>query len=139
VSGQHLGLEGQAMKRLSICIVAFLVCNVVLGFTAMAARLLTSELVGQVLSVDQASFHREPWTTSQGQVTAWVEIAEFVAKIKVQDVVRTDHGLMPGAIIDVYYEIKMIGPKPLSNRPLKPGETVTLEVMGRMNGGYERR
>jgi hypothetical protein len=125
------------MKRVSICAAAFLVCNAVFAFAVMAARLPTSTLVVEILSVDQTSFTREPGRKEHGQIIDWVEITRFVAKAKIVSVVNTDHGLMSGATIEIKYKI-VNAAFPVHNKPLKPGENVTLVVMGGMNGGYER-
>ena len=130
------------MKRLSIFAVAFLFGMAVFVCAVMAARLPTSTLVVQVLSVDRVSFNRVPSRISQGHAVGdvWWETTGFVAKARILNVIRTDHGLAPGETIDVSYKIRTATPppSPFHDVPLKAGQTVTLEVMGG-NGKYERR
>ena len=121
---------------------ALLLGSAVLVSAAMAARLPTSTLVVQVLSVDQESFRREPAMASQGNAVGEqrLETTGFVAKVQIQNVIQSDHGLAPGQTIEVHYTIRTATPRPRSSRdtPLEPGKNMTLTVM-KGNGGYELR
>jgi hypothetical protein len=121
---------------------AVLLGSAVLVSAAMAARLPTSTLVVQVLSVDQESFRREPAMVSQGNAVGEqrLETTGFVAKVQIQNVIQSDHGLAPGQTIEVHYTIRTATPRPRSSRdtPLEPGKNMTLTVM-KGNGGYELR
>ena len=121
---------------------ALLLGSAVLVSAAMAARLPTSTLVVQVLSVDQESFRREPAMVSQGNAVGEqrLETTGFVAKVQIQNVIQSDHGLAPGQTIEVHYTIRTATPRPLSftDTPLEPGKNMTLTVM-KGNGGYELR
>jgi hypothetical protein len=121
---------------------ALLLGSAVLVSAAMAARLPTSTLVVQVLSVDQESFRREPAMVSQGNAVGEqrLETTGFVAKVQIQNVIQSDHGLAPGQTIEVHYTIRTATPRPRSSRdtPLEPGKNMTLTVM-KGNGGYELR
>ena len=116
--------------------------NTVLVCAAMAAQLSTSTLVVQVVSVDQESFKRSPAMISQGQVVGgqWLETTGFVAKVQIQNVIRSDHGLARGETIDIHYTVRTATPKPLpfTDTPLKPGENMTLTVSNGY-GGYTLR
>ncbi len=126
----------------SVRIAASLLGNAVVVFAAMAARLLTSTLVVQVQSVDQESFNRVPAMISQGQPAGgqWLETTGFAAKVQIQNVVSSDHGLSPGETIVIHYTIRTATPRPLplTDPPLKPGETMTLTVI-KGNDGFELR
>jgi hypothetical protein len=106
------------MNCWSIRTAAALFGNAVFVFAAMAARLLTSTLVVQVLSVDQESFRRVPAMISQGQVVGgqWPETTGFVAKVQIQNVVRSDHSLAPGETVEIHYTIRTAQPRPLPVR-----------------------
>ena len=125
------------MKCLSICAAGFLFGKALFVFEAMAARLPTSTLVVRVLSVDQELFHRDRAPVVGEQ---WLESTGFVAKVRIQNVIRTDHGLAPGETIKVHYTICTANSLPLPHTatPLKPGENVTLEVFGH-DDEYQRR
>jgi hypothetical protein len=58
--------------------------------------------------------------------------------VRIQNVIRTDHGLAPGETIKVHYTIRTASSLPHSATPLKPGESVTLEVFGH-DDEYQRR
>ena len=94
------------MKRLSIGAVAFLFGIAVLVSPAAAARLPTSDLVVQVLSVEQVgALHEKTDLFEQGQkvpggVRLW-DTTTFVAKARIVNVIRTDHDLAPGEVIDI--------------------------------------
>jgi hypothetical protein len=130
------------MKRLSLCTLALLFGGALFASTAMAARLPTSTLRVLVLAVDQESFTVDPPPTVQGRAAGAqvIETTGFVAKVLIQDVVRTDHGLVSGDTIRVHYRILTGRPLPIPQTaaPLQPGASVTLEVFGR-DGDYERR
>jgi hypothetical protein len=121
---------------------AFLVGNAVFASAAIAARLRTSTLVVQVLSVDQESLHSEPSPVSQGKTFGdqSFETSFFVAKARIQDVIQNDYALAPGETIEIHYKIRTAKPRPLpfKDKPLEPGKTMTLEVT-KGNGGYELR
>jgi hypothetical protein len=132
------------MKRLSIGAVASLFGIAMLVSAAMAARLPTSDLVVQVLSVEQVGFTRQKSDLFDhgqkvpGGVMLW-ETTTFVAKARIVNVIRTDHDLAAGEVIDVKYNIATTTPplSPPRGEPLAPGQTVTVHVMG-WNGKYER-
>jgi hypothetical protein len=129
------------MRRLSLCTLALLFGSAVFVSTAMAARLPTSKLLVQVLSVDQESSTIDPPLMIQGRAVGEqvIETTGFVAKVLIQNVVRTDHGLASGDTIRVHYRILTGRPLPIPQTavPLQPGESVTLEVFAR-DGEYER-
>jgi hypothetical protein len=132
------------MNWVSVCAasLAFLFGNAVYASAAMAARLPTSTLVVQVLSVDQESFHSEPAPVSQGNAFGEqsFETSGFVAKAYIQNVVQSDHGLAAGETIEIHYKIRTAKPRPLTfkDKPLEPGKTMTLTVM-KGDNGYELR
>jgi hypothetical protein len=121
---------------------ALLLGNAAIASAAMAARLPTSTLVVQVLSVDKESFRREPAAVSKGKVSGdqWLETAGFVAKARIENVIQSDHGLAAGETIEIHYTIRTATPRPLpfKDTPLEPGKNTALTVM-KGNGGYELR
>jgi len=130
---------GKQMKCSSIRAVAFLFGIAMFVCAAMAARALTSTLVVQILSVDQESFRRGPAMMSQGRPFGdqWLESTGYVAKAQIQNVIRSDHGLAPGEIIEIHYEIRTATPQPLpfTDARLKPGQSGTLTV-SKAKSGY---
>ena len=125
-----------------IRIAASLLGNAPFVFAAMAARLLTITLVVQVLSVDQETFDRVPAMISEGQMVGeqWLETTGFTAKVRIQNVIRSDHGVTPGEMIEIHYTIRKATPRPLpfTDLPLRPCDNVTLTV-SKGNGGYGLR
>jgi hypothetical protein len=92
---------------------------------ALAARLPISTLTIEVLSVEEKLSKSE--TYANGQT---IETTTFVARAKIQKIVQTDHGLSPGAVIDILYRRTRPSLPGRPNRFLEVGETVTLDVFG---------
>jgi hypothetical protein len=99
---------------------------------ATAAQPGTSTLTVNVQSVDPESFTRKNVHVPCGSSFA-LETTKYVAKAQITKVLNTDHGLSPGAVIDIRYSVTVRQP-PLPAFPvspmLSPGETVTLTVFG---------
>jgi hypothetical protein len=99
---------------------------------APAARLPTSTLTINVLSVDRESVNREE-TKHPGQPTVVFETTKFVAKAKITRVLASDHGLNAGDVIDIRYGVTVRQPPDPAFRvrpALSAGETVTVTVFG---------
>jgi hypothetical protein len=93
-----------------------------------AWKLTTSKLIVKVMSVDRESSSRREYS---GGVS--VETTKFVAKAQIQEVLVNEHGLSPGAIVEIRYAVDVRQP-PLPNARdrgrLNPGETTTVTVAG---------
>ena len=93
---------------------------------AWSARLPTSTLVVDVLAVDRKSFKSGRYANG----SSW-EKTSFVAKAQIRKVLRTDHGLKPGDIIQIEYDV--LRPSWRAETVLNQGatETVTVSRHGR--------
>jgi hypothetical protein len=129
--------RGEQMNYWSIRVAAPLFAGAMFGFAAMAARLPTSTLDVRFLSVDQESFRRDPSSALSGQS---FETTGYVARVQIQNVISTAHGLTAGQTIEVHYTIRKAGALPLRSKsqPPKPGESRTINVM-KAKSGYEWR
>jgi len=98
-----------------------------LGGRAVAVRLPLSKVTVNVLSVTRESFKAVQYSNGLFETT------RFAAKARIEKVLESDHGLKPGEIIQIHYEVHVRNP-PLPRVPpprhLKEGETVTLTVFG---------
>jgi hypothetical protein len=127
--------EGRTMKGFR-SVTAFFCVNAMLLSAALAARLATSTMVVHVLSVTEEFHHREAARFGP-QI---FDTAGFVARVQIQTVLQTDHGLVPDETIDIHYQIRTAKPLPLGfhDKPLQPGEDATVMIM-ETRDGYERR
>jgi hypothetical protein len=100
--------------------------------SASAARLPLSTITVNVLSVDRESFHRDE-RRPPAQSDVVFDTTRFVARALITEVLKTDHGLNPGALIDIRYDVTERQPPhpafPVRAR-LNAGETATLTVFG---------
>lgn len=115
------------MKRWSIRIAASLLVCMAFAAAATAARVLSSTLEVQVLSVDQGPLRREPGLISQGKVINWLEMTDFTATVQIRNVIRSDYSLASGETIKIHYTVRSAAPRP--GKPLKPGDDLTLTVL----------
>ena len=118
----------------SALLLAALTCSLVATLSisdAQAVKLPRSELVINVISVKK-TFHRR-WNGLKNPE----EISKFVASARIQSVVNTEHGLLPGADIEVVYDIVVrydtvnrARTLPGTNqvKALNPGDTITVNV-----------
>jgi hypothetical protein len=108
---------------------------------APAARLPVSTITVNVLSVDRESVHRDE-SRNPAQPDVVIDTGNFLARSVITKVLNTEHGLSPGAIIDIRYDVAERHPPnpsfPVRAR-LNAGETVTLTVFGRGSSFYWRR
>jgi hypothetical protein len=108
---------------------------------ASAARLPVSTITVNVLSVDRESSHRDE-SRNPAQPDVVVDTTRFVARALIAAVLNTEHGLNPGAAIDIRYDVAVRHPPhpsfPVRAR-LNAGETVTLTVFGGGSSFYWRR
>jgi hypothetical protein len=90
----------------------------------LAARLPRSTVTVIVRSVDRESYNREE-TPAPGVV---MERTSFVARAEIVEVPHNEHGLTPGTVIDIRYDVVVRQPPGtmLRGKTLTPGETVTL-------------
>jgi len=94
---------------------------------ARAAKLRDSTLTVNVLSVDRQCFNREEFKDRSRETTS------FAAKAQILAVLNNEHGLSPGAVIEIRYDVVVWQPRLpgiRDSRTLKTGETVTLTVIG---------
>jgi hypothetical protein len=106
--------------------------------TASAARLPVSTVTVEILSVDPQSVQRDDYrreTFKDGAVSStWSEKTAVITKARVKAVVVDDgHGLSPGAVIDLHYEVVRgpMGQGYGARAPeVKSGETWTVGVVG---------
>jgi hypothetical protein len=105
---------------------------------APAVRLPVSTLNVNILSVDRQTYerndHRHESFKPGGTSRDWYEEkTTYVAKAQIETVLVNDHGLSPGAIIDILYEVSG-GSAPMSARTprftVNPGERWTVDVFG---------
>ena len=99
---------------------------------ASAARLPTSTVSVDILSVDRVSFDRRE-SQYAGQPAVTFETTKYVAKARIIKVFKSDHGLSVGVIIDVRYSVTVRQPPDPAFRVrpmLSAGETVTLTLFG---------
>jgi hypothetical protein len=103
-----------------------------------------STLTVKVLSVDRESsmrhtYRRESFQSGESS-GGWSENTSFVAKAQIETVLNSDHGLSPGAVIDIHYIVvrsSVPAEQVLSN--LTTGETVTLTIIRLPTGFLWRR
>jgi hypothetical protein len=120
---------------------AFLVAPV--NFVA-AQGLPLSTLTVKILSVDleglqRHTYRRESFQTGESS-GGWSESIGFVAKARIEAVITDNHGLMPGAVIDIRYgAVRSSVPAEVRDRALKTGETVTLTVFRNQTGFFWRQ
>ncbi len=110
--------------------------------SASAARLPVSTITVNILSVGQESFHRDK-SLNPAQPDVAVDTTRFVARALITAVLSTEHGLNPGAAIDIRYDVAERRP-PHPSFPVKPrlkagDENVTLTVFGGGSSFYWRR
>ena len=123
------------MNMRSLFLFGPVVLGAILGLSsikASAARLPTSTITVNVLSVDRESVNREE-IRYPGQPSVAFEKSNFVAKAKIANVVRTDHGLTPGAVIDIHYSVTVRDPPAPAfhvRSSLSAGEMATITVSG---------
>jgi hypothetical protein len=77
---------------------------------APAARLPVSTLTVNVLSVERQTYQRDDYRHESfkpaGPTREWYEEkTTYVAKAQIEAVLVNDHGLSPGAVIDIHYEV----------------------------------
>src|SRR5271170_7643309 len=116
------------MNRRFFLLLSVASCGAVLTVPAVAGRLTASKLVVNVLSVDRESSSRREYS---GGVS--VETTKFLAKAKIQEVLVDEHGLSPGASIEIHYEVDIrqpLLPKARDRGRLNPGEVSTIWVTG---------
>ena len=108
---------------------------------ASAVRLPVSTITVNVLSVDRESFHRDK-SLNPAQPDGFIDTTRFVARALIAAVLNNEHGLNPGAAIDIRYDVAERHPPhpsfPVRAR-LNAGETVTLTVFGGGSSFYWRR
>jgi hypothetical protein len=107
---------------------------------ALAARLPTSTLTVNILSVEPESFNRQE-SQYPGQQSVAFETTKYVAKAQVSKVLESDHGLSAGAVIYIRYSVTVRQPPhpAFRVRPmLSAGETTTLTVFGEGGSFYWR-
>jgi hypothetical protein len=108
---------------------------------ASAARLPVSTITVNILSVDRESFHRDK-SLNPAQADVVIDTTRFVARALLTAVLNTEHGLNPGAVIDIRYDVAERHPPhpsfPVRAR-LNAAETVTLTVFGGGSSFYWRR
>ena len=124
------------MKRRELLLLGAAALLVASAATAPAARLLISTVTVEILSVDPQSYQRDDFrreTFKDGAVSStWSEKTVVITKARVKAVdVDDGHGLSPGMVIDLYYEVVRGPVGPAARAPeVKPGETWTVGVMG---------
>jgi hypothetical protein len=101
---------------------------------APAATQPLSTLSVKVMSVDRESLDRHTYRRESFQSGessgGWSEQTRFVAKAQIETVLNSDHGLSPGAIIEIrYFVVQSSVPAEVRDSTLKTGETVTLTVI----------
>jgi hypothetical protein len=141
--GLHI-LEQHIMNRRALLRLGAAFLLVASASTAPAARLPVSTVTVEILSVDPQSVQRDDYrreTFKDGAVSStWSEKTAVITKARVKAVVVDDgHGLSPGAIIDLHYEVVRgpVGPAYAARAPeVKPGETWTVGVVGGV-GSYK--
>ena len=118
----------KAMNRRLFLLLGVPYCGAALTAPAAAGRLTASKLVVNVLSVDrESSSHRE----YSGGVS--VETTKFLAKAQIQEVLVNEHGLSPGAFIEIRFEVDVRQPqlpKARDRGRLNPGEVATIWIVG---------
>jgi hypothetical protein len=77
---------------------------------APAARLPISTLNVKILSVERQTYERDDYRHESfipaGSTREWYEEkTTYVAKAQIEAVLVNDHGLSPGAVIDIHYEV----------------------------------
>jgi hypothetical protein len=103
-----------------------------------------STLTVKVLSVDRESLQRHTYRHESFQTGessgGWTENTAFVAKAQIEAVLDNNHGLAPGAAIEIrYVAVKSTVPAEVRDRALKAGETVTLTVFRNQTGFFWRQ
>jgi hypothetical protein len=109
--------------------------------SASAARLPVSTITVNVLSVDRESSHRDE-SRNPAQPDVVIDTTRFVARALITTVLNTEHGLSPGPVIDIRYDVAERQPPHPAFRVrarLNAGETVTLAVSGGGSSFYWRR
>jgi hypothetical protein len=105
---------------------------------APAVRLPVSTLTVNILSADRQTYERNDYRHESfkpgGVSREWYEEkTTYVANAQIETVLVNDHGLTPGAIIDIHYEVSG-GSAPIYARahPLtvNAGERWTVDVFG---------
>jgi hypothetical protein len=102
---------------------------------ASGARLPVSTVTVDILSVDPQSFERDEYrreSFKDGAVSSlWTEKTAVITKARIKAVLLDDgHGLSPGTVIDLRYEVVRGSGPPYSDRApeVKPGETWTVGI-----------
>ncbi len=119
------------MSLRSLSLAAF-VAVATLTEGAVAAPLPTSTLTVNILSVDRESSKRDE-TRYPGRPLVVFETTWFRARALIAEVLKTDHKLTAGAVIDIRYSITVREPPDPAYhvRPaLSAGETKTVTVFG---------
>jgi hypothetical protein len=111
---------------------------------APAATLPISTLSVKVMSVDRESLDRHTYRRESFQSGessgGWSEKTGFVAKAQIETVLNSDHGLRPGAIIEIrYIFVQSSVPAEVRDSTLKTGEKVTLTVYEAAKNFWWRR
>jgi hypothetical protein len=111
---------------------------------AAAQGLPLSTLTVKVLSVDRESLQRHTYRRESFQTGessgGWTENTAFVAKAQIEAVLDNNHGLAPGAVIEIrYVAVKSTVPAEVRDSALKAGETTTLTVFRNQTGFFWRQ
>jgi hypothetical protein len=128
------GMELQMKRRSFVKYWTIALSAILLGPTggASAARLPTSTLTVDVLSVEPENVNREE-TKFPSRPTVVFETTKFVAKAKINKVMQTDHGLSVGDVIVIRYRVTTRQPPDPGFRvrpSLSAGQIVTITVAG---------
>ena len=95
---------------------------------ACAMKLLTSTVTVNVVAVECLSSDLGHLSGGQSR-----ETTTFLAKAEVATVFATEHGLSPGAVIDIRYDVVVPRPASWPEPKLTAGDAKTLTLMGSGN------
>jgi hypothetical protein len=95
---------------------------------ARAWKLLTSTVTVNVVAVERLSSDLVHLRGGQSR-----ETTTFLAKAEVANVIATEHGLSPGAVIDIRYDVVVPRPPSQPEPKLTAGDAKTLTLMGNGN------
>jgi hypothetical protein len=129
-------LEQHIMIRRSFLMLGAASLLVASTSIAPGARLPVSQVTVEILSVDPQSYQRDEYRRETfkdgGAVSStWTEKTAVITKARIKAVVLDDgHGLSPGTVIDLRYEVvRGSGPVYQARAPeVKPGETWTVGI-----------
>jgi hypothetical protein len=115
--------------------------SLLVASTAIApgARLPISQVTVDIVSVDPQSVQRDEYrresfkdgAVSSAVSSSWTEKTAVITKARIKAVLLDDgHGLSPGTVIDLHYEVvRGSGPVYSARAPeVKPGETWTIGI-----------